>query len=156
MKQIGEGISYLHSFGIIHRDIKPDNILITNKNEIKIIDFGLSKIIGNTEKTNEGYGTLHYAAPEILLRIPYGKEIDIWALGILLFYILTGRNPFIGINEDDLAEQIVLKSITFNNDEWGIRSNLVIDLIENCLIKQPSFRIDIKGFLKHNWFKKML
>ncbi len=156
MKQIGEGISYLHSFGIIHRDIKPDNILITNKNEIKIIDFGLSKIIGNTEKTNEGYGTLHYAAPEILLRIPYGKEIDIWALGILLFYILTGRNPFIGINEDDLADQIVLKSITFNNDEWGIRSNLVIDLIENCLIKQPSFRIDIKGFLKHNWFKKML
>ena len=156
MKQIGEGISYLHSFGIIHRDIKPDNILITNKNEIKIIDFGLSKIIGNNEKTNEGYGTLHYAAPEILLRIPYGKEIDIWALGILLFYILTGRNPFIGINEDDLADQIVLKSITFNNDEWGIRSNLVIDLIENCLIKQPSFRIDIKGFLKHNWFKKML
>ena len=77
-------------------------------------------------------------------------------MGILLFYILTGRNPFIGINEDDLAEQIVLKSITFNNDEWGIRSNLVIDLIENCLIKQPSFRIDIKGFLKHNWFKKML
>ena len=156
MKQIGEGIYYLHSFGIVHRDIKPDNILINDKNEIKIIDFGFSKIMGNNEKTNEGFGTLDYAAPEILLRIPYGKEIDIWAMGILLFYILTGRSPFIGINEDDLAQQIILESVTFNDNEWGIRSNLVINLIENCLVKQPSLRIDIKGFLKHSWFKTML
>jgi hypothetical protein len=156
MKQIGEGIYYLHSFGIVHRDIKPDNILINDKNEIKIIDFGFSKIMGNNEKTNEGFGTLDYAAPEILLRIPYGKEIDIWAMGILLFYILTGRSPFIGINEDDLAQQIILESVTFNDNEWGIRSNLVINLIENCLVKQPSLRIDIKGFLKHSWFKSML
>ena len=156
MKELGEGISYLHSLGIIHRDIKPENILITNKNEVKIIDFGLSKIIGNNEKTNEAFGTLNYAAPEILLRIPYGKEIDIWALGVLLFYMLSGRYPFIGINEKELANQIVLEHIIFNEDEWGIRTLQVIDLIEKCLIKQPSFRIDIKGFLKHNWFKKML
>ena len=156
MKELGEGISYLHSLGIIHRDIKPENILITNKNEVKIIDFGLSKIIGNSEKTNEAFGTLNYAAPEILLRIPYGKEIDIWALGVLLFYMLSGRYPFIGINEKELANQIVLEHIIFNEDEWSIRTLQVIDLIEKCLIKQPSFRIDIKGFLKHNWFKKML
>lgn len=119
---------------------------------LKITDFGLSKIMGNSEKTNEGFGTINYASPEILLRIPYGKEIE--ALGILLFFILTGRYPFLGINQEELAENIVFENLSFNVNEWEIRSFLIRDLIQKSLVKEANLRIDIKGFLRHEWFKQ--
>ena len=94
--------------------------------------------MGNSEKTNEGFGTINYASPEILLRIPYGKEIDIWALGILLFFILTGRYPFLGINQEELAENIVFENLSFNVNEWEIRSFLIRDLIQKFLVKEAN------------------
>ena len=157
MKQIGEGIKYLHENGIVHRDIKPENIMIDKKGNnmnIKITDFGLSKIMSKNEKANESFGTLFYAAPEILLRIPYGNKVDIWSLGVLLFYVLTGRFPFQDINEKGLGHKIVLENNIFNNEEWNNRSIYVRDLIKKCLKKDPKDRIDINKFLKHAWFYK--
>mmetsp|Transcript_9395 Transcript_9395/g.7172 ORF Transcript_9395/g.7172 Transcript_9395/m.7172 type:complete len:165 (+) Transcript_9395:216-710(+) len=88
---------YLHSYGIVHRDLKLENIMMTSKtnaSEPKLVDFGLSKILGPDETTTDPFGTVGYAAPEILKRHPYGKSVDIWSLGIIVHVLLNGSMPF--------------------------------------------------------------
>ena len=159
MIQIASGVKYLHTYGIVHRDLKPDNIMITQQNEfgvIKIMDFGLSKIVSTQEKMVDGYGTLSYVAPEVLLRTPYNKEVDIWSMGVILFYMLCGHLPFKGNKEVIIAEKIVNDDLEFDEDEWEVRSKKVRDLITSCLKKEPEERITIDEFLNHPWFKKLM
>ena len=159
MSQIGSGVKYLHKYGIVHRDLKPDNIMITQQNDfgvIKIMDFGLSKIVSTQEKMVDGYGTLSYVAPEVLLRTPYNKEVDIWSMGVILYYMLCGHLPFKGNKEAVIAEKIVNDDIEFNDEEWEIRSKKVKELIASCLKKEPEERITIDKFLNHPWFKKLM
>ena len=155
--QIAQGVKYLHSYGIVHRDLKPDNIMITQPNDLgvlKIMDFGLSKILSSQEKMVDGFGTLSYVAPEVLLRSPYNKEVDIWSLGVILYYILCGHLPFRGNKEIIIAEKIVNDELEFDEEYWEMRSQKVKDLIEKCLRKNPEERISINEFLNHPWFKK--
>jgi len=157
MSQIANGVKYLHQYGIVHRDLKPDNIMITQQNDygvIKIMDFGLSKIVSPNERMVDGYGTLSYVAPEVLLRTPYNKEVDIWSLGVILFYMLSGHLPFRGKKEQEVAEKIVYDPLEFDEDDWEIRSQKVRDLITCCLQKKREDRITIDEFINHPWFKK--
>ena len=157
MSQIASGVKYLQQYGIVHRDLKPDNIMITQQNEfgvIKIMDFGLSKIVSPNETMVDGYGTLSYVAPEVLLRTPYNKEVDIWSLGVILFYMLSGRLPFRGKKEKEVAEKIVYEPLEFDEDDWETRSQRVQDLISCCLQKNKEDRITIDEFINHPWFKK--
>ena len=147
----------LHQYGIVHRDLKPDNIMITQQNEygvIKIMDFGLSKIVSPNERMVDGYGTLSYVAPEVLLRTPYNKEVDIWSMGVILFYMLSGKLPFRGHREQEVAEKIVYDELEFDEDDWETRSQKVQDLISSCLQKKKEDRITIDKFINHPWFKK--
>ena len=155
--QIGNGLKYLHSFGIVHRDLKPDNIMITQKDSeirVKIMDFGLSKIASKEEKLIEGFGTLYYAAPEIIQNLPYNKEIDVWSLGVILFYMFTGYYPFIGKEEAEIEEKIINEPVEFKlkDGEWEKISDKVQDLITKCLEKYPEDRITIDDFINHPWF----
>ena len=157
--QIAFGLKYLHHFGIIHRDLKPDNIMLTESNEkgiVKIMDFGLSKILGKNERSIEGFGTLTFVAPEVLIRTPYNKEIDIWSLGVTLYLMLSGTLPFDdeNDNEEKIAKLAVYSEVKFPKNIWEKRSNEVIDLIKRCLIKEPKFRIKIDDILNHEWIKK--
>ena len=157
MSQIASGVKYLHQYGIVHRDLKPDNIMITQQNDfgvIKIMDFGLSKIVSPNERMVDGYGTLSYVAPEVLLRTPYNKEVDIWSMGVILFYMLSGRLPFRGKKENEVAEKIVYDDLVFDEDDWETRSQSVQDLIKSCLEKTKEKRISIDEFINHPWFKK--
>ena len=157
MHQIISAVKYLHKYGIVHRDLKPDNIMITQQNDfgiIKIMDFGLSKIVSPQEKMVDGYGSLSYVAPEVLLRTPYNKEVDIWSVGVILFYILCGHLPFRGSKEDVVANKIVFELPEFDEDEWETRSNTVKSLILSCLEKKAENRITIDEFCSHPWFKK--
>ena len=157
MSQLASGVKYLHQYGIVHRDLKPDNIMITQQNDngvIKIMDFGLSKIVSPHEKMIEGYGTLSYVAPEVLLRTPYNKEVDIWSMGVILFYMLSGRLPFRGSKEQEVAEKIVYEQLEFDEDDWETRTQKVQDLISCCLEKKAEDRIKINQFINHPWFKK--
>ena len=157
--QITQGLKYLHHFGIIHRDLKPDNIMLTESNEkgiVKIMDFGLSKILGKNEKSIEGFGTLTFVAPEVLIRTPYNKEIDIWSLGVTLYLMLSGTLPFDdeNDNEEKIAKLAVYSEVKFPKNIWGTRSGEVIDLIKRCLNKEPKYRIKVDDILNHEWIKK--
>ena len=155
--QIANGIKYLHKFGIIHRDLKPDNIMITqNNSEVKIMDFGLSKIASKEEKLIEGFGTLYYAAPEIIQNMPYNKEVDVWSLGVILYYMFTGCYPFMGKEEDEIEDKIINEPVEFKDGEWEVISDKVKDLIRKCLEKSPEERITIDDFINHPWFNNIL
>ena len=156
--QIAQGVNYLHKFGIVHRDLKPDNIMIipkTGDNDIiiKIMDFGFSKIVSNEEKLMEGFGTLYYAAPELIQNLPYNLEIDVWSLGVIIYYIFTGCYPFKGKTEDDIEENILEENVEFKDGEWEVISDNVKDLITKCLEKNPDERINIDEFIMHPWFQ---
>ena len=103
---LAAGLYYLHSYGIIHRDLKPENILMVNntsESDVKIMDFGLSKIVGPADRCNEPYGTLSYVAPEVLQKTPYNMAVDIWSLGIITHLMLIGYLPFDHENDQEIA-----------------------------------------------------
>ena len=95
--QLTLDIQFLHSFGIVHRDIKLENVMMsdtTDQSVPKLADFGLAKIVGPSEKADEPFGTLGYAAPEVLRKEPYGPSCDLWSLGCICYALLCGALPF--------------------------------------------------------------
>ena len=133
--------------------------MLTEKNEngkLKIMDFGLSKILGNQEKSVDGFGTLTFVAPEVLVRTPYNKEIDIWSLGVILYLMLSGLLPFDDDNDNEevIAKLIVYSEVKFPSKNFSKYSNQVKDLIKRCLTKDPQERIKISEILNHEWIVK--
>jgi len=108
--QIATALYYLHSFGVAHRDLKPENILMASdddKSDLKLVDFGLSKIIGPNESSLDPFGTLSYVAPEVLLQKPYGKEVDLWSLGVIIYLLLSRVLPFDDEEDKEIARQTI-------------------------------------------------
>ena len=157
--QLASGVKYLHFFGIIHRDLKPENIMMSDKSEnpvLKIVDFGLSKVLGITEKSNESYGTLAFAAPELILKKNYNKSIDIWSLGVIVYFLICGNYPFNSKdnNMHKIALEITKGEIKFMGNIWKRISSNASDLVLKCLERDVSKRIDINAFFEHKWFKE--
>ncbi|CAF1202436.1 unnamed protein product [Adineta steineri] len=162
-------VEYLHSYGIIHRDLKPDNLLITAIGHIKLTDFGLSKI-GLMSLTTSFYeklidketktfndkqicGTPSYIAPEVILRQGYGKPVDWWSMGIILYEFLVGIPPFTGNTADDLFANVINGQIDWNDLTSDIDENSsdefiysdAKNLIEQLLEHEPSKRLGTLG-----------
>ena len=155
--QVATAIFYLHSYGVAHRDLKPENIIVSDDSEtpeIKITDFGLSKIVGPKESSKEPFGTLSYAAPEILQGLPYNKSVDIWSFGIILFLLLSGCLPFDDDDDKLTAHNTVYKDPDLYGDHMKGVSKEAIDLIKHCLEKKPDDRIKVMKTLEHKWFSK--
>lgn len=158
--QITSALEYLHQFGIIHRDLKPENIMIKDGlpyasfHSLKLMDFGLSKILGNNEKVSDGYGTLTYVAPEVLTRKPYNKHVDIWSLGIIVYYTLCGVFPFDDSSNDEeaIAKKIVFQDLKYSHKSWPLRNHSVKNFINMCLCKELDKRATIQDLVKHKWF----
>ncbi|CAH3017356.1 unnamed protein product [Porites evermanni] len=148
--EIIAGLQFLHQKGVIHRDLKPENILLTKKGDIKISDFGLSAIIDpvKQEKINnaEIIGTPRYMAPEIILQDPYDACVDWWALGVMVFTMLTGMMPFDAESEDELFDLIVYHYP--QKPDKVTMSELSTDATElflHLLEKYPQDRLGYKG-----------
>ena len=153
---IAEAVWYLHSLDIVHRDLKPENILLKSKTSFKdilIADFGYAAIINEDEWMYDLLGTLHYVAPEILLKKPYGKSVDIWALGVIMFIILSGCFPFQHEDHAELFRTIVRGEYSFekNSDIWVHISDDAKDLLRNLLVVDPARRFTISQVLIHPW-----
>ena len=158
MYKLCKAVYYVHSYGIAHRDIKPENVLLTSEDEdadIRLLDFGLSKIVGPNQKCTEPYGTLTYCAPEIILDKPYLKTVDSWSLGVMTYLMLSGSLPFSGKNEHEIAKNVVYSKVDFTKKPiWNEISKEAKDFICKLLEKDLNKRIDMKTALEHPWFKK--
>ena len=157
--KLSMAIYYLHSYGIVHRDLKPENILMTDLSpeaDIRLLDFGLSKIIGNEEKCTEPYGTLSFVAPEVLQGKPYDKSVDLWSIGIITFLLLCGYLPFDDKHsEREIARQTIQDPVPFESKIWNKYTPEAKNFVEGLLQKKPEKRFTIKEILEHPWIKKM-
>ena len=156
--KLAMAIFYIHSYGIVHRDLKPENILMTDQTEradIRLLDFGLGKIVGPTDKCNEPYGTLSYVAPEVLKEKPYDKSVDLWSLGIITYLMLCGFLPFDDeTSEREIARQTIQDPVPYPSQVWGKISKEARRFVDGLLRKNPSERMTIKQVLEHEWFKQ--
>uniref|UniRef100_A0A3P9NXP5 non-specific serine/threonine protein kinase n=1 Tax=Poecilia reticulata TaxID=8081 RepID=A0A3P9NXP5_POERE len=153
-------LEYLHNYGIVHRDLKPDNLLITSMGHIKLTDFGLSKIglmnmttnlyEGHIEKDTREFidkqvcGTPEYIAPEVILRQGYGKPVDWWAMGVILYEFLVGCVPFFGDTPEQLFGQVVNDDIIWPEGEYALPADAQ-DLITRLLRQNPLERLGTAG-----------
>lgn len=152
--QILLAVNYLHTLGVCHRDIKPDNTLLETKDAnavIKITDFGLSKLDSGLGQLRSVVGTPYYVAPEVIGK-NYGLKCDIWSVGVLTYLFLCGRHPFRGNSTTEIFESILTDGANFSESQWSIVSPLGVDFVSKILVKNPTNRISASSALEHQWF----
>ena len=156
--KLSMALYYIHSFNIVHRDLKPENILMTDTSEeadIRLVDFGLSKIIYPNEKMIEPYGTLSYVAPEVLLEEPYDQSADLWSLGVVTYLLLSGYLPFDDKNsEREIARKTIQEEPKYTEGMFMLVSKKGKEFVKGLLKKNPTERMTIEEVLTHDWFKK--
>eukprot|EP01111_Echinosteliopsis_oligospora_P002714 TRINITY_DN1414_c0_g1_i1.p1 TRINITY_DN1414_c0_g1~~TRINITY_DN1414_c0_g1_i1.p1 ORF type:complete len:188 (+),score=33.19 TRINITY_DN1414_c0_g1_i1:320-883(+) len=150
-KQLLQAVSYLHKSDIIHRDIKSENVLLKEKtgDDVRLLDFGLSRLMPRYELATTAVGTLDYKAPEICLRRPYGKACDCWSLGVVLYELLSGKLPCIFASEEGVVTFAEL-GVQFD-EHWDSISLAAKDLIRNLLVLQPEERYTCEQALQCDW-----
>ena len=149
--QLINGLEYIHKNGIVHRDLKSENLLINKNNILKIIDFGLSNYYDNKKLLSTPCGSLSYAAPEMIEGKEYdGIMADIWSTGIILYAMLCGCLPFDDDNNNILYEKIMKGQINYPDN----LEEDAIDLIQKILVIEPKKRISIQNIKKHNFYQK--
>jgi calcium-dependent protein kinase len=165
MEQIISAVAYCHAKGICHRDLKPQNILFcdeTPNSLLKIVDFGISKIYDpslaslkgdnvKNKKMTTHVGTKYFLSPEVI-KGNYTEKCDIWSLGIILYYLLSGYLPFIGENDNQVIQNILACKFTFPNSEWKNISESAKSLISSMLCPEKK-RISAKEAYNSKWLK---
>eukprot|EP00029_Vermamoeba_vermiformis_P001264 TRINITY_DN11434_c0_g1_i1.p1 TRINITY_DN11434_c0_g1~~TRINITY_DN11434_c0_g1_i1.p1 ORF type:complete len:363 (-),score=35.43 TRINITY_DN11434_c0_g1_i1:73-1161(-) len=164
LKQIGSAVYYLHSHGVVHRDLKLENLMWSQPNEsgtVKIIDFGLARFAaGDEDALNSPCGTPGYTAPELAVRIlnhrsskilNYTRSVDMWSLGIIAYTLLCGYPPFSSEDDEELLEMSAEGLYSFPSPYWDGISKEAKNLVARLLTKDPSKRITAKMFLADAW-----
>uniref|UniRef100_A0AAF5PI69 Calcium/calmodulin-dependent protein kinase type II n=2 Tax=Wuchereria bancrofti TaxID=6293 RepID=A0AAF5PI69_WUCBA len=155
IQQILESIAYCHLNNVVHRDLKPENLLLASKAKgaaVKLADFGLAiEVQGDTEAWFGFAGTPGYLSPEVLKKDPYGKPVDIWACGVILYILLVGYPPFWDEDQHRLYAQIKAGAYDYPSPEWDTVTPEAKNLIDNMLTVNPKKRITAEQALKVPW-----
>jgi len=161
IKEITEAVKYLHEeHGIAHRDLKPENLLCATDADdapVKIADFGLSKIVSDSDILATACGTPGYVAPEVLLpkdEHGYTTEVDLWSIGVISYILLCGFPPFYDEEMPRLFKQIINADFSFPSPYWDDVSDGAKDLINRLLVKSPAERYTCQDVLDHAWIKE--
>ena len=156
--KLSTAVFFLHEYGVVHRDLKPENILMTDNSpnaDIRLVDFGLGKIIGPGEMCTDPFGTFSYVAPEVLKEKPYSFKVDLFAIGIIAYLLVAGFLPFDHeTSEKEIARQTVYEPTPFPTSVWKNISNEARAFVDNLLQKNPEKRMGIQEVLQHKWLQK--
>uniref|UniRef100_A0A8D3D6I0 calcium/calmodulin-dependent protein kinase n=1 Tax=Scophthalmus maximus TaxID=52904 RepID=A0A8D3D6I0_SCOMX len=155
IQQILEAVLHCHQMGVVHRDLKPENLLLASKSKgaaVKLADFGLAIEVEGEQQAWFGFaGTPGYLSPEVLRKDPYGKAVDLWACGVILYILLVGYPPFWDEDQHRLYQQIKAGAYDFPSPEWDTVTPEAKDLINKMLTINPAKRITAAEALKHPW-----
>ncbi|XP_042252338.1 calcium/calmodulin-dependent protein kinase type II subunit gamma isoform X12 [Thunnus albacares] len=155
ISQILESVNHIHQHDIVHRDLKPENLLLASKMKgaaVKLADFGLAIEVQGEQQAWFGFaGTPGYLSPEVLRKDPYGKPVDIWACGVILYILLVGYPPFWDEDQHKLYQQIKAGAYDFPSPEWDTVTPEAKNLINQMLTINPAKRITAEQALKHPW-----
>ncbi|XP_042574561.1 death-associated protein kinase 3-like [Cyprinus carpio] len=157
LKQILDGVHYLHSKRIAHFDLKPEKMLWTKMREhvprIKLIDFGIAHQIKDGNEFKNIFGTPEFVAPEIVNYEPLGLEADMWSIGVITYILLSGASPFLGETKQETLTNISAVNYDFDEEYFSNTSELAKDFIRRLLVKDPKKRMTIEDSLQHPWIK---
>uniref|UniRef100_A0A672SD65 calcium/calmodulin-dependent protein kinase n=1 Tax=Sinocyclocheilus grahami TaxID=75366 RepID=A0A672SD65_SINGR len=155
INQILESVCHIHQHDIVHRDLKPENLLLASKMKgaaVKLADFGLAIEVQGDQQAWFGFaGTPGYLSPEVLRKDPYGKPVDIWACGVILYILLVGYPPFWDEDQHKLYQQIKAGAYDFPSPEWDTVTAEAKNLINQMLTINPAKRITADQAIKHPW-----
>nr|XP_033776931.1 death-associated protein kinase 2 isoform X1 [Geotrypetes seraphini] len=155
IKQILDGVSYLHTKNIAHFDLKPENIMLLDKNipipHIKLIDFGLAHKIEDGVEFKNIFGTPEFVAPEIVNYEPLGLAVDMWSIGVITYILLSGASPFLGESKQETLANITAVNYEFDEEFFSHTSELAKDFIRKLLVKDTRKRFTIQQALSHPW-----
>ncbi|XP_038136193.1 calcium/calmodulin-dependent protein kinase type II delta 1 chain-like isoform X1 [Cyprinodon tularosa] len=155
IQQILEAVLHCHQMGVVHRDLKPENLLLASKLKgaaVKLADFGLAIEVQGDQQAWFGFaGTPGYLSPEVLRKDPYGKPVDMWACGVILYILLVGYPPFWDEDQHRLYQQIKAGAYDFPSPEWDTVTAEAKDLINKMLTINPAKRVTAADALKHPW-----
>jgi calcium/calmodulin-dependent protein kinase I len=154
VRKITHAIKYLHENDIAHRDLKPENLLVKSleeDTEVKIADFGLSKVIDQDKMMQTACGTPGYVAPEVLNAEGYDKEVDMWSIGVITYILLCGFPPFYSESVPEVFEQIMKADYDYPEEYWNEISDDAKDFINQLLVVDVSKRLTAEGALQHKW-----
>nr|XP_061831148.1 death-associated protein kinase 3-like isoform X3 [Nerophis lumbriciformis] len=159
IKQILEGVNYLHARKIAHFDLKPENIMLLDKKvplpRIKLIDFGLAHKIEAGVEFKNIFGTPEFVAPEIVSYEPLGLEADMWSIGVITYILLSGASPFLGETKQDTLRNISAVNYDFDEEFFCNTSELAKNFISRLLERDKKKRLTIQDALNHPWIKVM-
>lgn len=155
IKTLIEAINHCHEKNIVHRDLKPENILLQTKDEnspIKIADFGFAAVCDGNSLT-DSCGSAYYVAPEIIKKVPYGVQVDMWAIGVISYMLLAGYPPFQHPNQRKLFASIQSGIYSYEDNVWTQVSPCAKDFIDRLLVLDPSKRMTSGQALAHPWVR---
>uniref|UniRef100_A0A8C1JZS4 Myosin light chain kinase family, member 4b n=1 Tax=Cyprinus carpio TaxID=7962 RepID=A0A8C1JZS4_CYPCA len=153
IRQISEGLQYMHKMYILHLDLKPENILCVSRqtNKVKIIDFGLAMRYKPREKLRVNFGTPEFLAPEVINYEFVSFPTDMWSLGVITYMLLSGLSPFLGEDDNETLNNILACQWSFEEAEFADISEEAKDFISRLLVKSKSWRMSASQSLKHPW-----
>jgi len=160
VRNLLQAVAFIHSKGIMHRDLKPENILLASKvsnTEIKISDFGLAKISKDyprrLPRSHSICGSDFYLAPEVIKQEEYGREIDVWSIGVVCYVVLSGSLPFFHNVLHKLYRQIVERDLSFPEQAWKSVAKGAQDFILRLLQVRPGDRLTAEQAVNHPWLR---
>lgn len=156
MRQICEGVEYMHNQRIVHLDMKPENILCASRssNRIKLIDFGLARELSDDEPLRVMFGTPDFAAPEVLAYDTVSLATDMWSVGVICYVLLSGLSPFMGDNDMETMANVTRATYDFDDAAFDPISDLAKDFISKLLIREQNNRLKPSECLQHAWLQR--
>ncbi|XP_014671846.1 PREDICTED: myosin light chain kinase 2, skeletal/cardiac muscle-like [Priapulus caudatus] len=156
LRQICEGVSFMHSVNIIHLDMKPENILCVTRagNRIKLIDFGLARKFDPNDTVKALFGTPEFVAPEVINYDRISPLTDMWSVGVITYILLSGLSPFMGDNDGETFGNISMVEYDFDDESFDEVSDDARDFIDKLLVLNQNKRMSAKEALRHRWLEK--